>query len=83
MKRRGFFNSLAKAAAIIALAPQLAFRTKPEGQWIINPEWEKAENEIVFCWSVWESPTVKQLHHGTNVVRYSFQDGKITECNLA
>lgn len=30
MKRRGFFQSLAKAAAIIALAPQLAFRAKAE-----------------------------------------------------
>lgn len=30
MKRRAFFQSLAKAAAIVALAPQLAFRVKPE-----------------------------------------------------
>lgn len=29
MKRRSFFTSLAKAAAIVALAPQLAFRAKP------------------------------------------------------
>lgn len=29
MKRRSFFTSLAKAAAIVALAPQLAFRVKP------------------------------------------------------
>lgn len=28
--RRGFFRSLAKTAAIIALAPQLAFRVRPE-----------------------------------------------------
>ena len=28
--RRGFFKSLAKAAAIIALAPQIAFRVRPE-----------------------------------------------------
>lgn len=27
--RRGFLRSLAKAAAIVALAPQLAFRAKP------------------------------------------------------
>lgn len=30
MKRRSFFQSLAKAAAIVALAPQLAFRVKPD-----------------------------------------------------
>lgn len=30
MKRRSFFQSLAKAAAIIALAPQLAFRSPPQ-----------------------------------------------------
>ena len=29
MTRRSFFNSLARTAAIIALAPQLAFRAKP------------------------------------------------------
>lgn len=29
MKRRSFFKSLAQAAAIVALAPQLAFRVKP------------------------------------------------------
>lgn len=29
MNRRSFFNSLAKTAAIVALAPQLAFRVKP------------------------------------------------------
>ena len=29
MKRRSFFTALAKAAAIVALAPQLAFRVKP------------------------------------------------------
>lgn len=28
--RRGFFRSLAQTAAIIALAPQLAFRVRPE-----------------------------------------------------
>jgi hypothetical protein len=28
--RRGFFKSLFKAAAIIALAPQIAFRVKPD-----------------------------------------------------
>jgi len=30
MQRRRFFKALAKAAAIVALAPQLAFRVKPE-----------------------------------------------------
>lgn len=30
MKRRSFFQSLAKAAAIVALAPQLAFRAKSD-----------------------------------------------------
>lgn len=29
MRRRGFFKSLVKAAAIVALAPQIAFRVKP------------------------------------------------------
>ena len=29
MKRRSFFSSIARAAAIVALAPQLAFRVKP------------------------------------------------------
>jgi len=33
MKRRSFFQSLARAAAIIALAPQLAFRAKPAIDW--------------------------------------------------
>lgn len=28
--RRGFFKSLAKAAAVVALAPQIAFRVRPE-----------------------------------------------------
>ena len=30
MNRRSFFQSLARAAAIVALAPQLAFRVRPE-----------------------------------------------------
>lgn len=30
MNRRSFFRSLSKAAAIVALAPQLAFRSKPQ-----------------------------------------------------
>lgn len=30
MKRRSFFKSLAQAAAIVALAPQLAFRAAPQ-----------------------------------------------------
>lgn len=30
MKRRSFFKSLARAAAIVALAPQIAFGIKPE-----------------------------------------------------
>lgn len=47
MKRRGFFASLAKAAAIVALAPQLAFRAKPELP-AINPAWETAQFEIRF-----------------------------------
>lgn len=29
MNRRSFFRSLARAAGIVALAPQLAFRVKP------------------------------------------------------
>lgn len=29
MNRRSFFRSIAKAAAIVALAPQIAFRAKP------------------------------------------------------
>ena len=33
--RRGFFKSLAKAAAIISLAPQIAFRVKPE-TWVVR-----------------------------------------------
>lgn len=46
MKRRGFFKSLAKAAAIVALAPQLAFRVNPKLK--INPEWVNATHMVDF-----------------------------------
>lgn len=38
--RRGFFRSLAQTAAIIALAPQLAFRVRPEVPVGWTPEME-------------------------------------------
>jgi hypothetical protein len=37
MKRRSFFQSIARAAAIVALAPQLAFRVKPVVAEISHP----------------------------------------------
>lgn len=41
MKRRSFFRALARAAGIIALAPQLAFRPK----WgpVIQPFWTQTK----------------------------------------
>jgi len=38
MKRRSFFQAVAKAAAIVALAPQIAFRVKPEAIAVKMPE---------------------------------------------
>lgn len=48
MKRRGFFQSLARAAAIVALAPQLAFRTRPDLPNVSepNPLWEEVPYEV-------------------------------------
>lgn len=42
MNRRSFFQSIAKAVAIVALAPQLAFRPKPL-KWVVTrpkPMWQ-------------------------------------------
>lgn len=38
MKRRNFFQGVLKAAAILALAPQLAFRVRPNLQSLMPPE---------------------------------------------
>jgi len=46
VKRRSFFTSLAKAAAIIALAPQLAFRVKPI-------EWTRSDEGIMKTVAFW------------------------------
>jgi hypothetical protein len=49
MKRRSFFQSLAKAAAIVALAPQLAFRVKPVVVEISHPA--EVVTEVATYWT--------------------------------
>lgn len=41
MKRRSFFKSLAKAAAIVALAPQIAFRIPARKEVEFVPAWRQ------------------------------------------
>lgn len=50
MNRRSFFRSLAKAAAIVALAPQLAFRPKPIADWRIDAGAYWMQEERVSEW---------------------------------
>lgn len=89
MKRRGFFQSLAKAAAIVALAPQLAFRVRPE---MPNPAWNPADYQgewqfVTFVRAYdpetgetlehgWERPTIIADKFELKTVRYKLLDGK-------
>lgn len=58
MKRRGFFQSIAKAAAIIALAPPLAFRVSK-----IAPGIESLSPVDTEYACVMEKPTAEHVLH--------------------
>lgn len=45
--RRTFFKSLAKAAAIVALAPQLCFRQKLELPVLLFPAWKDGTSPLL------------------------------------
>lgn len=76
--RRGFFQSLAKAAAIIALAPQIAFRVKPEEIAVrdIVPFWCETER-YTLCYSEdylnWFNERFKGCPIGPDVITITHQ----------
>lgn len=74
MKRRGFLNSLAKSAVIVALAPQLPLRTTPVLAWEGT-----TDGELLFCWTIGPTAAFLEKTGGHHLVRLVFQNGKIEE----
>lgn len=54
MNRRSFLTNIAVAAAAFTILPSAStyqrnwVKTRPNGLWVINPEWVNAEYEVAF-----------------------------------
>jgi len=51
MKRRSFFSSLARAAAIVGLAPYAAFNQTPTGAGGVPGVWYNTADAKLYVWS--------------------------------
>lgn len=63
MNRRRWFQSLAKAAAIVALAPQLAFRVKPELTTLDTQFWIQTTAEVSYYDEEYRKAFVASFFH--------------------